>query len=109
MGATSAGLLLYRILPGGAVEVLIAHPGGPFWARKDDAAWSVPKGEYVTGDVTPEYLKRLRGERSDEAKQQRRDGAVSIKSPHMSQSSESNCLSPELFVMPALTLRLQRR
>ena len=46
MGATSAGLLLYRISPGGEVEVLIAHPGGPFWARKDDAAWSVPKGEY---------------------------------------------------------------
>ena len=46
MGANSAGLLLYRISPGGAVEVLLAHPGGPFWARKDDAAWSVPKGEY---------------------------------------------------------------
>src|ERR1700733_11091039 len=50
MGATSAGLLLYRISPGGAVEVLIAHPGGPFWARKDDAAWSVPKGEYLPGE-----------------------------------------------------------
>jgi predicted NUDIX family NTP pyrophosphohydrolase len=46
MGTTSAGLLLYRISPGGVVEVLLAHPGGPFWARKDDAAWSVPKGEY---------------------------------------------------------------
>jgi len=50
MGATSAGLLLYRISPGGAVDVLIAHPGGPFWARKDDAAWSVPKGEYLAGE-----------------------------------------------------------
>jgi predicted NUDIX family NTP pyrophosphohydrolase len=50
MGATSAGLLLYRILPGGAVEVLIAHPGGPFWARKDDAAWTVPKGEYQSDE-----------------------------------------------------------
>ena len=37
-------------LPEGAVEVLIAHPGGPFWARKDDAAWSVPKGEYLAGE-----------------------------------------------------------
>jgi predicted NUDIX family NTP pyrophosphohydrolase len=46
MGATSAGLLLYRICPGRVVEVLIAHPGGPFWARKDEAAWSIPKGEY---------------------------------------------------------------
>jgi predicted NUDIX family NTP pyrophosphohydrolase len=50
MVATSAGLLLYRILPGDMVEVLIAHPGGPFWARKDDAAWSVPKGEYGPGE-----------------------------------------------------------
>ncbi len=50
MGATSAGLLLYRISPRGVVEVLIAHPGGPFWARKDDAAWSVPKGEYLPGE-----------------------------------------------------------
>ncbi len=50
MVATSAGLLLYRISPEGAVEVLIAHPGGPFWTRRDDAAWSVPKGEYVVGE-----------------------------------------------------------
>jgi predicted NUDIX family NTP pyrophosphohydrolase len=50
MGATSAGLLLYRISPGGAFEVLIAHPGGPFWARRDDAAWSIPKGEYLAGE-----------------------------------------------------------
>jgi predicted NUDIX family NTP pyrophosphohydrolase len=45
----SAGLLLYR-LNDGVVEVLIAHPGGPFWARKDDGAWSIPKGEYTEGD-----------------------------------------------------------
>ena len=47
MVARSAGLLLYRMSHGGVVEVLIAHPGGPFWARKDDASWSVPKGEYL--------------------------------------------------------------
>jgi predicted NUDIX family NTP pyrophosphohydrolase len=47
MGVRSAGLLLYRFSPEGVVEVLIAHPGGPFWARKDDAAWSIPKGEYL--------------------------------------------------------------
>jgi predicted NUDIX family NTP pyrophosphohydrolase len=45
----SAGLLLYRVR-GGVVDVLIAHPGGPFWARKDDGAWSIPKGEYADGD-----------------------------------------------------------
>lgn len=45
----SAGVLLYRT-GDGVVEVLIAHPGGPFWARKDDGAWSIPKGEYADGD-----------------------------------------------------------
>ncbi len=49
MGARSAGLLLYRLPGDGLVEVLIAHPGGPFWAKKDHGAWSVPKGEYEEG------------------------------------------------------------
>jgi len=49
MPKLSAGLLLYRSREG-VVEVLIAHPGGPFWARKDDGAWSIPKGEYTVGD-----------------------------------------------------------
>jgi predicted NUDIX family NTP pyrophosphohydrolase len=46
MAKLSAGIMLYRT-NGDATEVLIAHPGGPFWARKDDAAWSIPKGEYT--------------------------------------------------------------
>ena len=41
----SAGILLYR-LTGDEPEVLLVHPGGPFWARKDAGAWSIPKGEY---------------------------------------------------------------
>jgi len=41
----SAGILLYRIRDG-EPEVLIVHPGGPFWARKDAGAWSIPKGEH---------------------------------------------------------------
>jgi predicted NUDIX family NTP pyrophosphohydrolase len=49
MPKLSAGLLLYRVR-NGIVEVLIGHPGGPFWARKDDGAWSIPKGEYVDGE-----------------------------------------------------------
>jgi predicted NUDIX family NTP pyrophosphohydrolase len=49
MPKLSAGLLLYRITDG-AVEVLIGHPGGPFWAKKDDGAWSIPKGEYADGE-----------------------------------------------------------
>ncbi|WP_104174505.1 NUDIX domain-containing protein [Arthrobacter sp. Y81] len=46
MTVRSAGLLLYRWTPAARVEVWIAHMGGPFWARKDEHAWSVPKGEY---------------------------------------------------------------
>jgi predicted NUDIX family NTP pyrophosphohydrolase len=49
MPKLSAALLLYRDR-NGIVEVLIAHPGGPFWARKDDGAWSIPKGEYSEGE-----------------------------------------------------------
>lgn len=46
MVARSAGLLVYRVAEGGVVEVLLAHPGGPFWAKKDAGVWSIPKGEY---------------------------------------------------------------
>ena len=45
----SAGILLYR-LNGGEAEVLLVHPGGPFWANKDEGAWSIPKGEYEDGE-----------------------------------------------------------
>lgn len=44
MATWSAGLLLYRRHP--ALEVLVAHMGGPFWSRKDAGAWSIPKGEF---------------------------------------------------------------
>ena len=45
MAKRSAGLLMYRT-KNGALEVFLAHPGGPFWARKDQGAWTLPKGEY---------------------------------------------------------------
>lgn len=45
----SAGILLFRFADGG-LEVLLVHPGGPLWARKDAGAWSIPKGEYEPGD-----------------------------------------------------------
>ena len=51
MQKQSAGLLLYRRGAAG-LEVLLAHPGGPFWARKDLGAWSIPKGEF-TADEAP--------------------------------------------------------
>jgi predicted NUDIX family NTP pyrophosphohydrolase len=46
MPKTSAGLLLYRRHEG-RLEVFLVHPGGPFWARKDLGAWSIPKGEFA--------------------------------------------------------------
>nr|WP_296770992.1 NUDIX domain-containing protein [Rhodococcus sp. (in: high G+C Gram-positive bacteria)] len=49
MPKQSAGILPYRRRDA-VLEVLIAHPGGPFWARKDDGAWSVIKGEYTDED-----------------------------------------------------------
>ncbi|MXP20618.1 NUDIX domain-containing protein [Gordonia sp. HNM0687] len=52
----SAGLLLFRRLDDG-IEVLIAHPGGPLWARKDAGAWSLPKGLYDS-DEQPEAAAR---------------------------------------------------
>jgi predicted NUDIX family NTP pyrophosphohydrolase len=50
MPARSAGLLLHRDRTG-VREVLLVHPGGPFWARKDLGAWSIPKGEYGDGEM----------------------------------------------------------
>jgi len=46
---TSAGILLHR-LRDGKREVFLVHPGGPFWVRKDDGSWSIPKGEYGEGE-----------------------------------------------------------
>jgi predicted NUDIX family NTP pyrophosphohydrolase len=45
----SAGIVLYRAGDDG-LEVLLVHPGGPFWAKKDLGAWSIPKGEYEPGE-----------------------------------------------------------
>ncbi|HET9558674.1 MAG TPA: NUDIX domain-containing protein, partial [Actinomycetota bacterium] len=49
MAKRSAGILLYR-RRGDGVELLLVHPGGPLWARKDAGAWSIPKGEYGDGE-----------------------------------------------------------
>jgi predicted NUDIX family NTP pyrophosphohydrolase len=51
MPQRSAGILLYR-LTGPGPEVLLVHPGGPFWARKDDGSWSIPKG-LIDADEDP--------------------------------------------------------
>ena len=53
----SAGLLLYRRVRG-TVEILLAHPGGPFWANRDEGAWSIPKGEVAAGEDLLEVARR---------------------------------------------------
>jgi len=62
MAKTSAGLLLYR-RSGLIFEVFLVHPGGPFWARKDEGAWSIPKGEIEPGE---DPLARARREFAEE-------------------------------------------
>jgi predicted NUDIX family NTP pyrophosphohydrolase len=49
MPKRSSGILMYRRATGG-LELLLVHPGGPFWAKKDLGAWSIPKGEYSDGE-----------------------------------------------------------
>ena len=54
----SAGLLLYRRAENGAIEVLLGHMGGPFWSRKDEAAWSIPKGQCEQGEAAIDAARR---------------------------------------------------
>jgi predicted NUDIX family NTP pyrophosphohydrolase len=56
-GPTSAGILLWRLREG-AVEVLLAHNGGPYWARKDHGHWTIPKGEVEPGEELSAVARR---------------------------------------------------
>jgi predicted NUDIX family NTP pyrophosphohydrolase len=57
MKKRSAGILMYR-RPGPDLEVLLVHPGGPFWAKRDLGAWSIPKGEFAEGEEPLAAAKR---------------------------------------------------
>jgi predicted NUDIX family NTP pyrophosphohydrolase len=57
MSKKSAGLLLFRETAAG-LEVLLVHPGGPLWAKKDDGSWSIPKGEFEDGEEPLAAAKR---------------------------------------------------
>lgn len=58
MATQSAGILLYRLDGGGGVSALVAHMGGPYWASKDEGAWSIPKGELEDGEDALDAAKR---------------------------------------------------
>jgi predicted NUDIX family NTP pyrophosphohydrolase len=70
----SAGLLLYR-LSGPQLELLLAHPGGPVWARRDEGAWSIIKGEYAADE---EPLAAARREFAEETGSQPPDQAIPV-------------------------------
>src|SRR5437762_1421362 len=70
--ARSAGIVLHRGR-GDALEVLLVHPGGPAWAKRDRGAWSIPKGEYVAGE---DPLKAARREFEEELGQPAPKGEV---------------------------------
>jgi predicted NUDIX family NTP pyrophosphohydrolase len=53
----SAGVVLYRF-HGQSLEVFLVHPGGPFWKKKDAGAWSIPKGEYESGEIALDVARR---------------------------------------------------
>jgi predicted NUDIX family NTP pyrophosphohydrolase len=50
MPSASAGLLMYRHAPAGALELFLVHPGGPLWKNRDDGAWTIPKGLIDDGE-----------------------------------------------------------
>jgi len=57
MPKKSAGILLYKVI-GGELQVFLIHPGGPFWAKNDDGAWSIPKGAFEDGEDPLSAAKR---------------------------------------------------
>jgi predicted NUDIX family NTP pyrophosphohydrolase len=57
MAKRSAGILLYKRSAGGLL-VLLAHPGGPFWQKRDLGAWTIPKGEYESGELPEDAARR---------------------------------------------------
>ena len=57
MAKQAAGILLYRRAPAG-LQVLLAHPGGPLWARKDYGAWTLPKGQFTEGEAPLDAARR---------------------------------------------------
>lgn len=72
MSARSAGIMLYRGM-GESLEVLLVHPGGPVWARRDAGVWSIPKGEYADDE---EPLAAARREFAEELDSPAPDGTA---------------------------------
>jgi predicted NUDIX family NTP pyrophosphohydrolase len=73
----SAGILLYRLVAG-APEFLLVHPGGPYWAKRDQGAWTIPKGEIEPGEAPRECALRELGEELGRAPEVRVEDLVEL-------------------------------
>jgi predicted NUDIX family NTP pyrophosphohydrolase len=74
LSVQSAGLLVYRRREG-RLEVLLVHPGGPFWQKRDDGAWSIPKGEIADNETGIEVARR---EFQEELGEPPPEGAITV-------------------------------
>jgi predicted NUDIX family NTP pyrophosphohydrolase len=83
MPEKSAGLLVYRRV-GDGVEFLLAHPGGPFWAKRDEGAWSIPKGLIREGEETLAAARREFEEETGQAV----EGAFAFLEPRRQKSGK---------------------
>ena len=107
MPAVSAGLLLYRRVPDpetGArrVEVLLVHPGGPYWARKDAGAWSIPKGMAEPDELGPEPAT------ATAAKARNRAAGADLLAVARRETREETGVNVEGPVIPLGTIRYQK-
>ncbi len=100
MAATSAGILLFR-RTGDAIEVLLVHPGGPFWAKKDLGAWSIPKGEYGEGEDPRACALRELGEELGAPPELEADELIDLGSVRQKSGKVVRCWAAEADFDPA--------
>ncbi|HWB70072.1 MAG TPA: NUDIX domain-containing protein [Solirubrobacterales bacterium] len=100
MAAESAGILLYRET-GDGVEVLLAHPGGPYWARKDLGAWTIPKGGCDEGEGLRDCALREMGEELGEAPAIAEDSMLELGSVRQKSGKVVHCWAAEGEFDPA--------
>jgi predicted NUDIX family NTP pyrophosphohydrolase len=100
MAATSAGTLLFR-RTGDAIEVLLVHPGGPFWAKKDLGAWSIPKGEYGEGEDPRACALRELGEELGAPPELDADELIDLGSVRQKSGKVVSCWAAEADFDPA--------
>jgi predicted NUDIX family NTP pyrophosphohydrolase len=100
VAATSAGILLYR-RGGEGLEVLLVHPGGPLWAKRDAGAWSIPKGEVGKGEDARACALRELGEELGEPPVLRAEQLVELGSVRQKAGKVVHCWAAEAEFDPA--------